>query len=94
MSDDAADRNRSGVLRILRTKTATEKLNAALDVIEEFKNLESREEWFEIMFAQWGKLEQLEDALRLLTGRGASDVDDEIMLAAWNDWRNAEGDAK
>ena len=76
---------RSGILRILKTKTPKHKLNAALDVIEEFKKLESSLEWMEIPFAAWTKLEQLEDALRLMTGRDNDQVTDEVMLTAWKE---------
>lgn len=75
--------NTDGVLRILQTATSRDKLNAALDVIEEFKALESDAEWLVIMFDAWAKLEQLEDCLRLLTGRDAESVSDEIMRKAF-----------
>ena len=76
--------NDDGVLRILKTATSLDKLNAALDVIEEFKALESEREWILLPFSSWAKLEQLEECLRLLTGRGAEKVDDKVMLEAWN----------
>lgn len=82
-----SDRIQQGVLRILQTETDPEKLNAALDVIEEFKSLENAMEWLGCSFESWAKLEQLEDALRLLTGRGVESVKDIVMLEAWRELR-------
>ena len=47
----------------LKTKRSKKELKIALDVLKEFKNCESEEEWMTIMFAAWIKLEQLEEFL-------------------------------
>ena len=45
----------------LKTQRSKEELVAALAVLREFKNCESQEEWLEIPFMAWTKLEQLEE---------------------------------
>lgn len=55
------------VTDFLKTKQTKEKLNAALEVLREFKGCESTEEWMMIPIAVWGKLEQLEEFLAHLT---------------------------
>jgi len=47
----------------LKTKRSKEELKIALDVLREFKDCESFEEWAGIPFHAWGKLEQLEEFL-------------------------------
>ena len=65
-----------GVIKFLGTKRSSEELKTALDVIEEFKSFETKEEWIECPFSCWVKLEQLQDYLKLLTNTGVEDVDD------------------
>jgi hypothetical protein len=50
----------------LKTKRTKEELKAALKVLTEFKECESQEEWLEIPFMAWTKLEQLEEFLKYL----------------------------
>lgn len=47
----------------LRTSRSKAELATALDVLREFKRGESEEEWVEIPFLAWAKLEQLEEFL-------------------------------
>ena len=47
----------------LKTKRTQDDLKIALEIIREFKSNESTDEWAEIMFAAWSKLEQLEEFL-------------------------------
>lgn len=47
----------------LKTTRSKDELKHALEVLREFKNCESQEEWLETMFAAWAKLEQLEEFL-------------------------------
>ena len=50
----------------LKTKTSKQDLSVALKVLREFKSCESKEEWLEIQFAAWAKLEQLQEFLEHL----------------------------
>jgi hypothetical protein len=50
----------------LKTKRDKSELKTALEVIEEFKECESQDEWFMIPFSAWSKLEQLEEYLEHL----------------------------
>jgi len=59
----------------LKTQTKKEKLEAALEVLREFKAGESQEEWLFVPFAAWAKLEQLEEFLAHLV-EGAELADD------------------
>ena len=47
----------------LKTKRSEKDLTIALDVLREFKAGENSEEWMELPFAAWAKLEQLEEFL-------------------------------
>lgn len=47
----------------LKTVRSKDELQAALEVLREFKACESEEEWAYIPFAAWAKLEQLEEFL-------------------------------
>jgi len=53
----------------LKTTTSKQDLSIALRVLREFKECESREEWFHIPFSAWAKLEQLEEFLDHLINR-------------------------
>jgi hypothetical protein len=50
----------------LKTNKSKEELKIALDILLEFKNCESNEEYLRIPFAAWAKLEQLEEYLEHL----------------------------
>jgi hypothetical protein len=52
-----------------------------LDVIQEFKDCESLEEWTNVPSLSWVKLAQLQDYLRLLTGTEVEKVDDDTAKA-------------
>lgn len=80
MGQPETSHTEEGVLAFLRTDLPSDDLVAALRVIRAFKDCESREEWMAIPIAAWGKLEQLEDILKLLTDTDASEVDDQRML--------------
>jgi hypothetical protein len=47
----------------LKTNRTRDELRSALEVIREFKECESENEWLMIPFAAWTKLEQLEEFL-------------------------------
>jgi hypothetical protein len=81
MGDSQNIKAAEGLLRFLETKRPLDDLQSALSVIREFKSLESRDEWAEMPFIGWCRLEQLEDYLKLLTGDGADEVSDEIAKA-------------
>jgi hypothetical protein len=51
----------------LNTKTPKENLKIALEVIDEFKQNESAEEWLNDSFSTWQRLEELEEYLKKLT---------------------------
>lgn len=65
------------LLEFLKTKRKKEELIQTLDILKEFKNLESRKEWDFCSVECWIKFEQFEDYLRLLTGREVDEVDDD-----------------
>jgi hypothetical protein len=50
----------------LNTSRSKSELQTALNVLRDFKNCESREEWLFIPFAAWAKLEQMEEFLEHL----------------------------
>ena len=50
----------------LKTNKDKHELKIALDVLKEFKDCESTEEWLQIFFSAWAKLEQLEEFLEHL----------------------------
>ena len=50
----------------LKTERPKDELAVTLAVIKEFKSNESTEEWLQITFAAWAKLEQLEEFLEHL----------------------------
>lgn len=50
----------------IKTTKTKEELRIALDVLREFKENESTEEYLSIMFSAWVKLEQLEEFLEYL----------------------------
>ena len=56
----------AGVITFLKTTRSKQELQTALDVLREFKALESKEEWFNISFTAWTKLEQFEEYLAFL----------------------------
>lgn len=47
----------------LKTNRSKDELRIALEVVREFKECESGQEWAMISFAAWAKLEQLEEYL-------------------------------
>lgn len=64
----------------LKTERSKEELKIALIVIREFKTFESMEEWMNIPFMTWFKLEQLEEFLDYLVfGKDLSDAAIEYM---------------
>jgi hypothetical protein len=65
-----------GTWQFLKTTRTREELVTALDVLLEFKRLESEGEWLRVPFQCWDVFEAFEEALRLLTGRGARSVKD------------------
>lgn len=50
----------------LKTKRSKEDLKIALDILEEFKACENADEWLQIPFMAWIKLEQLQEFLEHL----------------------------
>lgn len=52
-----------GITEFLKTKRSESELRTALTVLREFKSCESRDEWLELSFIAWTKLEQLEEFL-------------------------------
>lgn len=66
---------KAGIADFLRTKRSKKDLKAALDVIREFKDCESVEEWAMISFVAWAKLEQLEEYLGHLVDGDPLDAD-------------------
>lgn len=50
----------------LKTTRSKEDLQIVLEVLQEFKNNESTEEWLMIPFEAWIKLEQLEEFLEYM----------------------------
>jgi len=62
----------------LDTQRSKSDLKIALEVLREFKECESKEEWAMIMFAAWTKLEQLEEFLENLV-EGAPLADDTVQ---------------
>ncbi len=64
----------------LKTETPKEELAVALKVLREFKECENWEEWLEIRFMAWAKLEQLEEFLaHLVEGKELEDDTKEYM---------------
>jgi hypothetical protein len=61
----------------LKTTRSKDELKHALEVLREFKECESTEEWAMISFAAWAKLEQLEEFLSHLV-EGAPLADDTV----------------
>lgn len=59
----------------LKTKKTQQELKIALDVLTEFKENESNEEYFLIPFSHWVKLEQLEEFLEYLVNNKPLDED-------------------
>ncbi len=59
----------------LKTARSRDDLKIALEVLREFKNGESREEYLSVMFAAWTKLEQYQEFLEYLV-EGAALQDD------------------
>jgi hypothetical protein len=51
------------LIDFLKTKRSRSDLQIALDVLREFKELESKREWFFVPFMAWSKFEQLEEYL-------------------------------
>jgi hypothetical protein len=80
MTAATEEHTEEGCIAFLRTDISKDDLATTLRVIAAFKACESREEWLSIPFAAWGKLEQLEDYLKLLTGTDAESVDDERAI--------------
>lgn len=67
----------------LKTTRSKNDLRIALEVLREFKECESGQEWAMIPFAAWAKLEQLEEFLTHLV-EGAPLKDDTIAYIAQN----------
>lgn len=51
------------IIDFLKTTRSKTELKAALAVLREFKECESREEWLFTPFVAWAKLEQMEEFL-------------------------------
>lgn len=66
-----------GVIRFLRTERSKEELELALNVLMDFRALESPEEWERCSFESWKKLEQFQNYLQILVGAKLTDIDDE-----------------
>jgi len=78
----------------LKTTRSKEELRHALEVLRDFKQCESKEEWALIPFAAWAKLEQLEEFLAHLVD-GAPLAKDtvayiELLNAGGNPWFTSE----
>lgn len=54
------------ITEFLKTKRSKAELKTALDVLREFKKCETQEEWLQIPFVAWTKLEQLQEFLEHL----------------------------
>lgn len=65
----------------LQTKRNKAELKSALEVLKEFKENESSEEWLMIPFAAWAKFEQLEEFLEHLVN-GAPLAEDTLKYIA------------
>ena len=78
MEEEDFDLSQPGLIRFLETKRSRQDLEAALSVIEEFKQLETTVEYMLQPFSLWVRLEQLEDYLRLLLGKDVEKVNDGI----------------
>lgn len=50
----------------LKTKRSKEELKIALDVLKEFKEYETMQEWEKTNFMEWAKVDQLEEFLEYL----------------------------
>jgi len=61
----------------LKTARSKDELKHALEVLREFKECESQEEWLAIWSGAWAKLEQLEEFLSHLV-EGAPLADDTV----------------
>jgi hypothetical protein len=61
----------------LNTQRSKDDLKITLEVLREFKECESSEEWAMVMFVAWQKLEQLEEFLANLV-EGTPLADDTI----------------
>jgi hypothetical protein len=67
----------------LQTKLSKAELKSALDVLREFKEGESNEEWLMVPFAAWAKLEQLEEYLEFLVeGKELKEDTKEVLKQA------------
>ena len=51
------------ITNFLKTTRSKEDLKIALEILREFKECESEEEWIRIPFIAWSKLEQMEEFL-------------------------------
>lgn len=54
------------IIDFLQTDIPKDKLKVALEVLRQFKQCESKDEWLDIPFICWTKLEQLEEFLDYL----------------------------
>jgi hypothetical protein len=63
-----------GLERFLMTARSSGDLRIALDVLREFKALESASEYYATPFIAWGLLERFEDYLEILVERAGADV--------------------
>ena len=63
------------IIDFLKTKRSKAELQTALEILREFKECESDEEWLMVPFVVWSKLEQLEEFLAHLA-EGAELADD------------------
>ena len=64
------------LIDFLKTTRTKEELSLALDILKEFKNNESQNEWLNFPFESWARLEQLEDYIKILTDIDLDSVDD------------------
>jgi FixJ family two-component response regulator len=73
--------SQKGITDFLNAPFSQDALISALHVLRAFKDCESEEEYFDIQFASWAKLEQLEEFLAYLVD-GAPLKDDTIAYIA------------
>jgi hypothetical protein len=83
-----------GVVRFLMTAQSRSKadLQAALAVVRDFKECESRDEWFMVAFAHWAKLEQLEEFLAHLVDPLSNPLADDTVAEIGRYFGNPQED--
>ena len=73
------------ITNFLKTKRPKEELRTALEVLREFKECESIEEYLVVPFLAWGKFENLEEFLRhLVEGKPLGEATLEYMASQAN----------